>query len=139
MNLEKSFCCFCCKSGPLAVVVSVPVTGFVSGQSIPIKIESENASNVKVNLVKMILRKVMTFHVHQPRAATKKEKVVISEVSVGPIETHSQNNWNQTINIPPLPPSNLVNCHIIDLDYELKVRLQRNSINELIIIQGDLD
>lgn len=61
LNLEKSFCCFCCRSGPLALIVSLPVTGFVSGQSIPILAECDNASNVKVNAIKFILRKVVAF------------------------------------------------------------------------------
>lgn len=49
LNLEKSFCCFCCKSGPLSLIVQLPVTGYVSGQTIPILAECDNASNVKVN------------------------------------------------------------------------------------------
>ncbi len=61
LNLEKSFCCFCCRSGPLALVVSLPVTGFVSGQTIPILAECDNASNVKVNAIKFTLRKVVAF------------------------------------------------------------------------------
>lgn len=61
LNLEKSFCCFCCRSGPLSLVVQLPVTGYVSGQTIPILAECDNASNVKVNAVKFILRKVVSF------------------------------------------------------------------------------
>lgn len=122
LNLEKSFCCLCCRSGPLALVASLPVTGYVSGQSIPINAECDNASNVKVNVVKFILRKVVAFHTNQPRRETKKDKITIAELSVGPVDEHGANAWQQKLDIPPLPPSNLVNCGIIDLDYELKVR-----------------
>lgn len=30
--MEKQFCCFCCASAPLSVIVSIPVKGFVSGK-----------------------------------------------------------------------------------------------------------
>ncbi|CAD7093273.1 unnamed protein product [Hermetia illucens] len=121
LELEKTFCCFCCQSGPLAVIVKIPVTGFVSGQVIPITAECDNASNVHVNLLKFILRKVVAFHTTQPRRETKKENITIGELSVGPIGPHDSKTWTQQLEIPPLPPSNLVNCGIIDLDYDLKV------------------
>lgn len=59
---------------------------------------------------------------NQPRRETKKDKITIAELSVGPVEEHGSQTWQQKLDIPPLPPSNLVNCGIIDLDYELKVR-----------------
>lgn len=121
LNLEKSFCCFCCKSGPLKAEVIIPKGGFVPGESIPISAEIGNASNVKVDRLRVILRKTVVFKTNHPRRDMKKEKTTISEISVGPVEGHSSKNWQQNIEIPPLPPSNLINCGIIDLDYELKV------------------
>lgn len=124
LELEKSFCCFCCRSGPLAVVVNLPVTGFVSGQIIPITCECDNASNVTISLVKFILRKVVAFHTTQPRRETKKDKITISELSVGPVGASESRTWTQQLEIPPLPPSSLLNCGIIDLDYQLHVEVE---------------
>lgn len=121
MELQKTFCCFCCASGPLSATVALPATGFVPGQGVPIQAEIENASNVKVDRLKILLRKVVTFYTNTPRRDIKKEKVVISEMSVGPVGKRDSQSWNQTLNIPALPPSNLVNCGLIDLDYEIKV------------------
>lgn len=121
LELEKSFCCFCCKSGPMTVIVHLPVTGYVSGQTIPITVECDNASNVKVNVIKFNLRKVLAFYTNQPRRETKRDKIRVTEVEVGPVEANSSNTWQPQLVIPPLPPSNLVNCGIIDLDYEMKV------------------
>ncbi|XP_058825942.1 arrestin domain-containing protein 17 [Topomyia yanbarensis] len=121
LEREKTFCCFCCASGPLSVIVHIPVTGFVSGQTIPLTIECDNASNVGVESIKLTLRKLLAFHVMNPRRETKKKKEVISEVSVGPVEGGNSQTWNQHILIPPLPPSNLVNCGIIDVDYDIKM------------------
>lgn len=119
--MEKSFCCFCCKSGPLTVVANLPVTGYVSGQSIPIMAECDNASNVKVNSLKFELKKVIRFYTNTPRRETKRDKVTIASISVGPVEAHTTQSWQQKLDIPPLPPSNLVNCGLIDLDYDLEV------------------
>lgn len=102
--------------------MSIPATGYVCGQSIPILAEVDNASNVNVNHLRVILRKVIKFYTNAPRRDIKEEKIIISELSVGPVPQRGSNTWNQILNIPPLPPSNLVNCGLIDLDYELKVR-----------------
>jgi len=45
---NKYFCCCCCKSGPLTLVTHVPARGYVPGQSIPMTVEVDNASNVAV-------------------------------------------------------------------------------------------
>lgn len=122
LSLEKTFCCFCCKSGPLEADVSIPVGGYVPGQVIPIKAEINNASNVKVDRLRVILRKTVVFKTNHPRRDMKKEKTTIAEISVGPVDEHNSKTVEQNVEIPPLPPSNLINCGIIDLDYELKVR-----------------
>lgn len=121
LELEKTFCCFCCKSGPLSASIHIPVSGFVPGQSIPINADIDNGSNVDVERLKIVLRKVLEFKTNQPRRDVKKDKITIAEVAVGPVSAHSTKTEDLNIAIPPLPPSNLLNCSIIDLDYELKV------------------
>jgi hypothetical protein len=56
--VEKRFCCLCCESGPLTMVLSLPVTGYVPGQDIPVTIEIDNASDVCVTNVRCRLKKV---------------------------------------------------------------------------------
>jgi hypothetical protein len=52
---EKTFCCLCCRSNSLTMTVSVPQTGFVAGQQIPVTIHYDNQSSVKV------LKTIITF------------------------------------------------------------------------------
>lgn len=52
---------------------------------------------------------------------TKKTKDVILTVQEGPAPAGTTKHWNLSMEVPPIPPSNLVNCNIIDLDYDLKV------------------
>lgn len=121
LELEKTFCCLCCRSGPLAVITTVPVTGYVSGQVLPISCECDNASNIAINVVKFVLRKKVTFYTQQPRAEKKETKVTIAELCIGPVAGGESRTFNQELEIPPLPPTNLVNCGIISLDYELHI------------------
>lgn len=58
IQIEKTFCCFCCTSPPLTVDVRAPVSGYCPGQVIPIAVDIENKSNVQLHLVKIFLRKV---------------------------------------------------------------------------------
>ncbi|CAG9791080.1 unnamed protein product [Diatraea saccharalis] len=121
IQLEKTFCCFCCASPPMSVDVRAPVSGYCPGQVIPITVDIENKSNVQLHLVKIFLRKVVTYRATSPSTVTKKAKEVILTVQEGPAPAGSTKHWNLSLEIPPIPPSNLVNCNIIDLDYDLKV------------------
>lgn len=121
LDMEKNFCCFCCASGPLEAQVSIPCRGFVPGQSIPITAEVNNHSNVKVDRLHVVLRKRIEFRTQTPRVESRTEKATISEFSIGPIGVNDSKTMQQSIEIPPLPPSNMENCGIIKCDYEIKV------------------
>uniref|UniRef100_A0A1A9VGU6 Arrestin_C domain-containing protein n=1 Tax=Glossina austeni TaxID=7395 RepID=A0A1A9VGU6_GLOAU len=121
LELEKTFCCFCCRSGPLSVVTTVPVTGYVSGQVIPIMCECEIANNVSITKVKFALRKRVTFRAQLPRAGAKKSEITIAKIAVGPIRPNESRTFTQQLEIPPLPPTNLMHCGIITLSYDLQV------------------
>lgn len=58
MTLEKYFCCCWCKSGPLTCVISLPCSGYVPGQAIPVTAELDNISNVEVLNIHFALNKV---------------------------------------------------------------------------------
>ncbi|XP_012282075.1 arrestin domain-containing protein 17 [Orussus abietinus] len=121
IELSKTFCCLCCGTAPLNVNVSLPVRGYVPGQSIPVKVNVENFSGVTVDSINLILRKIITFHANSPRSETKKDKIVVTQVSKGPVEGGGTADYVQNLDIPPVPPSNLKYCGIIDLVYNLKI------------------
>ncbi|GFG34867.1 hypothetical protein Cfor_10395 [Coptotermes formosanus] len=114
------FCCW--SSGPLTITVSLPVSGYVPGQDIPVSVDVENNSDVPIREVKCTLRKLLTFTVTSPNKSTKKDNITIGELVLGSVEPHGTSSWTQVLKVPPLPPSNLNNCSIIDLNYDLKVR-----------------
>lgn len=73
----------------------------------------------------------MTYRATSPTPATKKIKNVVVMVQEGPAPAGTTKHWNLQLEIPPIPPSNLVNCNIIDLDYDFKVRLTYCTNSEL--------
>ena len=62
-----------------------------------------------------------------PHKSTKKDNITIGELVLGSVESRGTSNWTQVLKVPPLPPSNLNNCSIIDLDYDLKVSYYRHN------------
>lgn len=53
---------------------------------------------------------------------TKKEKRKVAEIKRGVIQPGENDIWSGVeMTIPPLPPSNLEYCRIIDIDYEFQV------------------
>lgn len=106
----------------------MPVTGYVSGQTIPFVCDVDNASNVTVERLKFTLWKFTSYHTQSPRL-TKLEEKTIGEMTLGPFNPRENRNIKQTIDIPPLPPSNLDNCGIIDLKYELRVACEVSGLH----------
>jgi hypothetical protein len=45
----------------------------------------------------------------------------VAEVSKGPVGGNETTSYEQNLEVPSIPPSNLNNCGIIDLEYKLKV------------------
>ncbi|KRT81933.1 hypothetical protein AMK59_5013 [Oryctes borbonicus] len=123
ITLEKFFCCCWCKSGPLTCVVSIPKSGYVPGEIVPVIAEVDNISNVEILNVNFQFQKVVSYYSQFPRRETKKDVIVLERIQVGPVAGHDSKTWNQPLQLPPLPPSNLMNCSIIDLDYELLIEV----------------
>lgn len=55
---EKSVGMLCCKAGQLSATMSTPVSGFTSGQVIPVTIDVENGTNVNMSKGTVALQKV---------------------------------------------------------------------------------
>ncbi|XP_029643648.1 arrestin domain-containing protein 17 [Octopus sinensis] len=113
----KHFCCCCCKSGPLSAHVNLYRTGYVSGEQIYINAEICNMSNRDITHSKASLDMITSFH------ATTKTKTLhknITSVMQGGVRPGESDYWNQVaLLIPPLPPSSLIYCNIIDIKYIL--------------------
>ncbi|XP_011504212.1 PREDICTED: arrestin domain-containing protein 3 [Ceratosolen solmsi marchali] len=121
LEKNKTFCCLCCGTPPLSVNISLPVRGYVPGQMIPIKVNVENQSGVTVETLKLVLEKIVTYTATTPHSEKKVVENTVAEVSKGPVGGNETTSYEQTVKVPSIPPSNLNNCGIIDLEYKLKI------------------
>ncbi|XP_063233011.1 arrestin domain-containing protein 3-like [Bacillus rossius redtenbacheri] len=121
LEAEKFLCCLCCKSGPISLVLSLPASGYVPGQDIPFIIEVDNNSNTVIDSVDCVLRKKLQFHVSSPSREVKRDKITLNELKLDSVAEGGSKVWSEAFKLPPLPPSNLTGCNIIDLDYDLQV------------------
>jgi len=59
---------------------------------------------------------------YKARGSTKTVEVSISEKNLGYVDAGQSKTFErEALPVPPLPPSNLTNCGIIDLEYYLEV------------------
>ncbi|XP_046745653.1 arrestin domain-containing protein 17-like [Diprion similis] len=103
----------------LNMSVNIPVRGFVPGQVIPIKVLLSNESEVPVKSLEATLKQKVVFHAIRKSSPMKvfvfKNEYPVEE-GIGNKEVHLN------FQVPPLPPSFLQFCSIIDLRYQLDIK-----------------
>ncbi|XP_078590355.1 arrestin domain-containing protein 3-like [Branchiostoma floridae x Branchiostoma japonicum] len=125
--------CLCCESGPVELQVQPDRTIYRPGDVIVIRGTVTNNSNVDVTSVEARLVQIATFHGdHETTAVfsriktkTKEAKKVVQQVQIcgckrGESLTFSVDK-GAALRVPPIPPSALRFCRIIDLEYRLDV------------------
>ncbi|CAL8089675.1 unnamed protein product [Orchesella dallaii] len=115
---EKSICCLCCKEGPISMRIEMPRTGYVPGDVIKFSVASENSSSRPIAaIVVYFIREI--YYRAQGRAKSVQEEIVKKR---GPeVQPFLSESWAEEIHIPPVPPSDLGGCKIIEIVYMLKV------------------
>lgn len=76
---EKIFGCCCCESDPMQLINILPRGGFVPGESIPVSIEVDNNSDVRIDFVRVKLREDLGFFTRSPSSQKRSESVTINE------------------------------------------------------------
>ncbi|KAG8035231.1 hypothetical protein G9C98_001721 [Cotesia typhae] len=100
---------------PLTVSIFLPVRGYVPGQTIPLKVNFENSSNIDVKKLRVVLKKVVLY---RSMESVRKHKEIVVEIE----QIIDKNNcvYNEEFVVPAIPPSGTV-CNLIDVEYKLKV------------------
>ncbi|XP_064605367.1 arrestin domain-containing protein 3-like [Liolophura sinensis] len=115
---SKTLCCLCCKSGPIEAVCRLERMGYVPGEAIVINAEITNGSSRKMSCSYAELSQVISFHAS---TKTKSSTTVIARVNHSEIAPGGSDVWSgDRLHIPPIPPSRLDGCSIIDITYILK-------------------
>ncbi|XP_076238914.1 arrestin domain-containing protein 3 [Calliopsis andreniformis] len=116
---SKNFCCFCCIDlGSLNVRVRLPTLGYVPGQRINTIIDYVNSSStVQVTTIETRFEQLLKFH-STSKSTTTRCTVTSSKIAA-PTTTKAQTV--SELLLPPIPPSYLEFCNIIDIEYTLKI------------------
>lgn len=122
MPLKKEFSSIYGSAGIVRAVVSLPATGFVSGQAIPITVNIENESSVRVDQIRVILkRKEEIIFIKGDIYKDQRSSRNVAEISFDEaIDPKSSKKIKRLLVVPPLQPT----CNIpytMSWYYELKV------------------
>nr|XP_033186624.1 arrestin domain-containing protein 2-like [Bombus vancouverensis nearcticus] len=117
-GIRKSFKRLCwCGQGSMDLQITVPSSGYVPGQTINTTLNYMNYSNEQITKVSVTLLRKLQFY------ATSKTlsniKVIKKTSDFGPFQKNGQ--ITSEILVPPIAPSYLQHCKIINLNYELIV------------------
>ncbi|XP_048733656.1 arrestin domain-containing protein 3-like [Ostrea edulis] len=117
---SKMLCCWCCESGPITGTIKVNRVGYVPGESVYFEASVQNMSNRACRMY-ATLDMVTTFH------ATTKSCNSFYRINTTPhqdLQPGDSEVWGgERFILPPLPPSYLAGCNIIDVRYILKLVL----------------
>lgn len=135
MEDQKSFYCGICRTNPLLLMASIPMSGYVSGQTIPVSIHINNQSSIDVDQLLVALVKIVCYNSQLPEKKTKDESEVVTEVKCGKVHKGSTTKFDQRLNIPALPPSNLTYCRILNVSYEVHVTAKMTGFHASPVIK----
>ncbi|XP_065095604.1 arrestin domain-containing protein 3-like [Ochlerotatus camptorhynchus] len=135
MEKSKTFCCGPCSSAPMVLKAETPISGYVSGQTIVVKIEVDNRS--KKNLEELIIKLlcVMTYTSKSPYTKVKTVSATMAKVRCAGVKKQKRGSYVQHLYIPSLPPTSNT-CPIIMVDYfvEVEGKIANPTINPKIQI-----
>lgn len=118
---SKNLCCLCCKSGPISAVFRVDRAGYVPGDTIYLNAEISNNSSRRMCASRV---KLIMFTAYHATTKTKTVSNCVASISRGEIEPHGSDMWSGVpMTVPPIPPSYLVGCSIIDIRYILQLEV----------------
>ncbi|RLU22954.1 hypothetical protein DMN91_005232 [Ooceraea biroi] len=127
-EVTESLCCFCFNMGSIRLRIRIPTTGFVPGQSIETMINLDNTSSVGVTKICFKLQRSLVFHAKIPYSTTKTDEATVkSEASMGPFNQHV--DIVSRLQVPPISPSQLEYCNIIDQKYSLRITIHVSGMH----------
>lgn len=135
---SKTFCYvfICCLgSSPLVMTASIPFSGFVPGQKIPITVELNNRSHVSVRSTKITLKGVHKFNFDYPSTSTIVEKYRLDYKLAAGVKSGTYVKLEETLKVPEmLNPSNEASCKIFQISYVIKIAAMVDDPHQAAVI-----
>ena len=116
VEAEKTLCCLCCASGPIALNASMPKTGFGLRESFTLHVSIENGSSRRIALEASI-HQLVIYKAQSQQCSSKK---TLAKYKSDPIEPRASREWDPTIEIPVAAIVH-ASCRNIEVQYSLVV------------------
>uniref|UniRef100_A0A182NNJ6 Arrestin_C domain-containing protein n=1 Tax=Anopheles dirus TaxID=7168 RepID=A0A182NNJ6_9DIPT len=115
----KRFFCGPCRSEPLAINVMLPMTGYVPGQFILVKVDISNGSNKCIVEVKLKLRRQVQYRSKTPYEQVKSVYSTLAKYQCSGVDVKGSAGYERRFLVPPEPPTR--NDTIIRIEYYVEV------------------
>ncbi|XP_014213106.1 arrestin domain-containing protein 2 [Copidosoma floridanum] len=127
-EFRRNFRYWCVLSdGGVNIRLGSRVKGFVPGETIELVVKYDNNSTrVDLTKMKLNLEKSMTFYTSSPKDKKLSSEIVKKTKVVGPFPKIGETILK--LEVPPVPPSRLENCSLIDLCYKLNLTLSVSGL-----------
>jgi hypothetical protein len=116
-------------SKPLFVSAEIPISGFVAGQSVPVSIKINNDSSTDVEETKVTLKKIIFYNSQTPRRKTRERVETAAESRHPGVPAKAKGNIEASLVLPPVPPTNIAFCKVIQVHYELHITARVGGIH----------
>uniref|UniRef100_A0A914XTQ6 Arrestin C-terminal-like domain-containing protein n=1 Tax=Plectus sambesii TaxID=2011161 RepID=A0A914XTQ6_9BILA len=107
----------CCVSGGLTGTVKLPRCAFVPGEQMVIHADVTNNSTKRVKRVEAFVQQNVIYSTAKGGRRWVKGEAKIAQLTQGPVTQGESQEWNESVTIPPLPPTKLGGCQQIAVDY----------------------
>ncbi|XP_053690830.1 arrestin domain-containing protein 3-like [Sabethes cyaneus] len=120
MDKAKTFLCGPCSSEPMHISAQVPITGFVPGQTIVVKIDVDNQSRKDLDGIATMLVRTVSFISQTPHSKIREVPSVIAKCRCAGVKRRSQGSYEQHLLIPAMPPTSRT-CQVLTVNYSVVV------------------
>lgn len=124
-------CCCCCRCGSITCLLRLDRTGYVPGEDINVDAELQNHSKKEITASYVTMQQIVTL---EAGGVSKQSTADIFRISGGKIKSGGSALYHDIIHIPPLPPSRLDGCNLVQIDYVITVGVLPSGMNDSIEI-----
>ncbi|XP_055550751.1 arrestin domain-containing protein 3-like isoform X2 [Wyeomyia smithii] len=127
---NKTYCCGPCRSDPLNISAQLPISGYVPGQTIAVKINIENQTKKGIKKISTKLVQVISYISQTPYCEVSDKTTIVAEVRCQGSEARANISEEQYLLIPIVPPSSK-SCPVLTVNYfvEVEVKVSGPNIN----------
>ncbi|XP_063980587.1 arrestin domain-containing protein 4 isoform X3 [Diachasmimorpha longicaudata] len=134
LEVEQRVGVSCVSGGPVFCRVSLDRGGYVPGETIGISATVSNRSKVTMKSTKASLTETIQYMCRGKVLASETRE--LASVSRGKIRPGEGEEWlNEQMYVPPLPPTNLRGCHLINVLYHVYFVISPKSLDKEIKLQ----